>query len=124
MPTGTGLERDDPDSEGTATTPRATGGYRLGYDAVDVVSEDEVIAGLADAVMKAQGGDPDGAVFEAGNAIESYLGHLRNAADHGVDQEIGAEWEIADNAGIEYVFVACSFIAAVTRRENGGPAIL
>lgn len=138
---------------------------QLGPDAVNVVSEDEVIAGLADAIMKAQGGDSDGSVFEAGNAIESYLerlaerqninvqgahginaklerlhqdgflptklkhfgkylGHLRNAADHGVDQEISAEWEISENSGLEYVFVACSFIAAVTRRENGGPAIL
>lgn len=138
---------------------------QLGADAVSKVSEDEVIAGLADAVVKAQGRDPDGAVFEAGNAVESYLerlaerqninvqgatginakldrlqqdgflpkklkhfgkylGHIRNAADHGVDQDIGAEWAIAESTGLEYIFVACSFIRATTRVERGGAPIL
>ncbi len=57
-------------------------------------------------------------------SIGHYLGHVRNAADHGVDQEVGAAWDIRDTTGIEYVFVACSFIRAVTRRlANQSPEI-
>jgi hypothetical protein len=43
-----------------------------------------------------------------------YLGHVRNAADHGTDSDIGAPWGIRPSTGIEYVFVACSFVAAST----------
>ena len=39
-----------------------------------------------------------------------YLGHIRNAADHGIDPEVGATWEILASTGQEYVFVSCSFI--------------
>ena len=49
-----------------------------------------------------------------------YLGHVRNAADHGVDQEVNAPWTIRDTTGVEYVFVACSFIRATVRRLAGG----
>lgn len=61
-------------------------------------------------------------VVEAGK----YLGQLRNAADHGVDTdpEVGAVWEIQENSGLQYVFVACSFIAACLEREAGGAFII
>ena len=49
-----------------------------------------------------------------------YLGHIRNAADHGNDPAVGAAWEIRENTGVEYVYVACSFIAAASDRERGG----
>jgi hypothetical protein len=52
-------------------------------------------------------------------SVGHYLGHLRNAADHGADQEVGAPWTIRDATGLEYVFVASSFIAAATRRLAG-----
>jgi hypothetical protein len=51
-----------------------------------------------------------------------YLGHIRNAADHGADPEIGATWQIQESTGLEFVYVACSFISAVHSRENGLPA--
>lgn len=51
--------------------------------------------------------------------IGHYLGHLRNAADHGADPEVGAPWIIHDSTGVEYVFVACSFIRAASRRLAG-----
>lgn len=149
------VERVDDAAAATALVRK-----QLGAAAVAIVSEDEVIAGLADGFLRAKNEDPDGAVFEAGNAVESYLerladrqgvdvagahginakidrlaqheflptklknvgkylGHIRNAADHGIDQEIGAEWTIASTTGHEYVFVACSLIAAITRLENG-----
>lgn len=47
-----------------------------------------------------------------------YLGHVRNAADHGNDSEINSPWSIRDATGINYVFVACSFIASVVAKEN------
>lgn len=56
--------------------------------------------------------------------IGKYLGHIRNAADHGIDADVGASWTIRPSTGIEYVFVACSFIAAVDLRERGGPVEL
>lgn len=56
--------------------------------------------------------------------VSKYLGHIRNAADHGIDQEVGAPWNIRAATGIEYVFVACSFVAALTERELNGPTEL
>jgi len=45
--------------------------------------------------------------------ISKYLGHLRNAADHGVDEEIGATWAISQKTGRNYIFVATSFVRSV-----------
>lgn len=50
-----------------------------------------------------------------------YLGHIRNAADHGIDSDVSATWTIRHATGIEYVYVACSFIAAVTAWEHNKP---
>ncbi|WP_447928710.1 hypothetical protein [Vreelandella sp. EE27] len=57
-------------------------------------------------------------VVEAGK----YLGQIRNAADHGVDvdPDVGAIWKVLDSTGVQYVFVACSFIRACGARENQG----
>lgn len=135
---------------------------QLGPDASGIVSRDEVIIPLANALLRGKSGDSRGAVVAAGNAIESYLdalatrlsvalrgapginakldqfdqagklpkklmymgkylGHIRNAADHGIDPDVNASWSIRRATGVEYVFVACSFIAAVTSRERGNP---
>jgi hypothetical protein len=48
-----------------------------------------------------------------------YLGHVRNAADHGVDTDIGAAWQIQPSTGLDFVNVACSFICAVDARRTG-----
>jgi hypothetical protein len=55
--------------------------------------------------------------------IGNYLGAIRNAADHGAaDPDIpGASWQIRDATGLEYVFVACSFIAATRLSERNQP---
>ena len=54
--------------------------------------------------------------------IGSYLGAIRNAADHGPDADINNQpWEIRDATGLEYVFVACSFIAATIGLERQDP---
>lgn len=45
--------------------------------------------------------------------ILKYLGHVRNAADHGIDSEIGQAWEISQNTAIEYVHVAQSVITDI-----------
>ena len=42
--------------------------------------------------------------------IARYLGHIRNAADHGVDRDINAAWQISEETGLNYVFVAIEFI--------------
>ena len=54
--------------------------------------------------------------------IGSYLGAIRNAADHGPDADIANQpWQIRDATGLEYVFVACSFIAATIGIERNQP---
>jgi hypothetical protein len=53
--------------------------------------------------------------------IGHYLGHVRNAADHGVDAAVNAAWIIRPATGVEYVFVACSFIAATAGLQVGQP---
>lgn len=47
-----------------------------------------------------------------------YLGHVRNAADHGTDSEIGRAWEIAPQTAIEYVHVAQSVISDIVAYIN------
>lgn len=48
-----------------------------------------------------------------------YLGHIRNAADHGLDPEVASAWSIQQSTGINYVFVAISFVRAVVLLEAG-----
>lgn len=48
-----------------------------------------------------------------------YLGHLRNAADHGVDAEVDDAWEISKATGLNFVLVATAFIRAVRALESG-----
>jgi hypothetical protein len=138
---------------------------QLGPEAAGIIDRDSVLLPLADALFRANQRDPDGAVQQAGNAVEShivalagrmavnvagahgivqklsrfggnprrlptklthigeYLGAIRNAADHGPDADIGNQaWTIRDSTGLEYVFVACSFIAATINFERGHPA--
>jgi hypothetical protein len=47
-----------------------------------------------------------------------YLGHVRNAADHGVDQEINQAWDISQHTAIEYVYIAHSVIADMVAYVN------
>lgn len=53
--------------------------------------------------------------------ILKYLGHIRNAADHGIDSEIGVSWEISTESATEYVHVAIStiksMVSLVLKRE-------
>ncbi|NOS82834.1 MAG: hypothetical protein HOP32_14760 [Nitrospira sp.] len=53
--------------------------------------------------------------------VGKYLGHIRNAADHGIDPETGASWTIRRATGLEYVYVACSFISSSYSRTKGKP---
>ncbi len=48
-----------------------------------------------------------------------YLGHIRNAADHGADTDIGAPWDISTQTGRNYVFVAAMFIRAMLAHRTG-----
>jgi len=52
--------------------------------------------------------------------VGKYLGHVRNGADHGIDHEITASWQIRELTGLEYVSVACSFIKICLHFMNGG----
>ena len=42
-----------------------------------------------------------------------YLGHVRNATDHGTDAEIGQTREISKETAIKYVHVTQSVISAI-----------
>lgn len=48
-----------------------------------------------------------------------YLGHVRNAADHGVDAAIGVAWDINPNTAIEYVHVALTLMGDIVEVING-----
>jgi hypothetical protein len=54
-------------------------------------------------------------------SVGYYLGNVRNAADHGVDPAFGVAWTIRNATGLEFVFVACSFIAITVSRLAGHP---
>ncbi|NJB87821.1 hypothetical protein GGR26_003607 [Lewinella marina] len=49
----------------------------------------------------------------------NYLGHVRNACDHGIDGAIGAAWQISESTSKEYVHVAISSIKAIHESMNG-----
>ncbi len=51
--------------------------------------------------------------------MSKYLGHVRNAADHGVDQEIQQQWSIGVSTAIEYVHVALSIIKNLVKAKDG-----
>lgn len=51
-----------------------------------------------------------------------YLGHVRNAADHGLDSDVNAAWQISPETGLAYVFVACTMIAALAAWEQSARA--
>jgi hypothetical protein len=53
--------------------------------------------------------------------VGKYLGHVRNAADHGIDQDVAAAWTIRPSTGPEYVHVACSFLMSIRLRELNRP---
>lgn len=57
-------------------------------------------------------------------AVGAYLGNVRNAADHGVDADIGASWTFAPHTGVEYVFVAVGFIRSCDVIERGDAPLL
>lgn len=65
------------------------------------------------------------AIAQAGHLLSKhkfmakYLGHVRNAADHGVDADIGMQWSISPNTAIEYVHVSQSVISAIVSHING-----
>lgn len=48
-----------------------------------------------------------------------YLGHIRNAADHGADADINAPWDISAQTGRNYVFVAARFIRSMLAYRLG-----
>jgi hypothetical protein len=53
-----------------------------------------------------------------------YLGHVRNAADHGIDTDVGVQWEISSVTSQLYPIVACGFIrAALSIETNAGHTI-
>lgn len=51
--------------------------------------------------------------------VSKYLGHVRNAADHGNDADIGAPWDIMSETGRNCVFVATAFIRSMVAHLKG-----
>lgn len=52
-----------------------------------------------------------------------YVGHVRNAADHGADADIGSPWIISAQTGRNYIFVAVMFIRAMLAHQAGNHEI-
>jgi len=51
--------------------------------------------------------------------IVKYLGHIRNAADHGIDPDIGHQWTIRDATAVEYVHVTLTAIRDLVDAKSG-----
>lgn len=51
--------------------------------------------------------------------VSKYLGHVRNAADHGNDADVGAPWNITAETGRNYIFVAAGFIRSIISHRSG-----
>ncbi len=51
----------------------------------------------------------DGKINKKYYNISKYIGHVRNAADHGLDSEISDEWRISSETAHNYMKVALSF---------------
>jgi hypothetical protein len=51
--------------------------------------------------------------------VSKYIGHIRNAADHGIDADIGAAWAITDSTGRNFVFTAAQFIRSLVDFHQG-----
>lgn len=49
-----------------------------------------------------------------------FLGQIRNAADHGTDDDIGNTWIICDETGINYVSIACVMIRNILHFKSTG----
>lgn len=45
--------------------------------------------------------------------VSKYLGHIRNACDHGVDATIGQAWTITPETAVEYVHVCLTSIRSI-----------
>jgi len=52
-----------------------------------------------------------------------YVGHVRNAADHGADADIGAPWDISSETGRNYIFVSIMLIRAMLNHRSGNHII-
>ncbi len=50
--------------------------------------------------------------------VLKYLGHVRNAADHGTDAEIGQQWQISESTSVEFVHVALTAIRNLIEHLN------
>lgn len=55
--------------------------------------------------------------------VGKYLGHVRNAADHGVDNDVGRAWTIQQMTGLNYVYVAFQFMISAKRHYDGSSEI-
>ena len=51
--------------------------------------------------------------------VLKYLGHVRNAADHGVDHETGHVWAISEGTAFEYIHVAITTVSSLVALING-----
>lgn len=47
-----------------------------------------------------------------------YLGHVRNAADHGIDAAIGTQWDVSPKTAVEYVHVAQTVISVMVAQMH------
>lgn len=49
----------------------------------------------------------------------AYIGHIRNAADHGIDADVGHQWSVRDRTAIEYVHVVMTAIRDLVDAKSG-----
>lgn len=77
------------------------------------------VAGANGINSKAERLQADGHLTKKHKNVLAYIGHVRNAADHGVDAEINRQWAIRGSTAIEYVHVVMTAIRDLVDAKNG-----
>jgi hypothetical protein len=70
-------------------------------------------------IQKAMALKASGALAGKHMGYLDYLGHLRNAADHGIDPDVNADWDVTPEAAKLGVFILLAAIKSAIALKGG-----
>jgi hypothetical protein len=77
------------------------------------------LSGKYGVIQKAMALKDAGAIATKHMGYMNFLGHLRNAAEHGIDTEINAEWDVSTEGARLSVFMVLAAIKSVVALQHG-----
>lgn len=77
------------------------------------------LVGKHGVIQKAMALQTAGALATKQMGYMNFIGHLRNAADHGIDAEVGLEWDITPEAARLSVYMLLAGIKSVVALRDG-----